>query len=80
MRGTDDRERREFPGSEFHCGNAHLLLMQGPQQTQPFTGFVSIATSQDTWQGAAHNLLEELEGPLALDQEEMVKNKLMGRK
>ena len=43
-------------------------------------GFVSIATSQDTWQGAAHNLLEELEGPLALDQEEMVKNKLMGRK
>ena len=19
MRGTDDRERREFPGSEFHC-------------------------------------------------------------
>ena len=43
-------------------------------------GFVSIATSQDTWQEAAHNLLEELEGLLALDQEEMVKNTLMGRK
>ena len=32
MRGTDDRERREFPGSEFHCVTLETLPFEALEQ------------------------------------------------